>query len=205
MKNSLCYINGIKFIGDLSLQDADILAYYGSVSKSILEFGCGGSTQIFSQICKDVTSVETDQKWIDVTKKRISKIENSYSVEFKKYSNIPTDQTFDLIFVDGVDNLRRQFAIDTWKYLNIGGVMIFHDTRRFQDFQNAAWVAQLYHNEIEDIKINAKATDLNSSNITIIRKKKLEEYVNWNHSENKPMWAYGDPKYDGEILSWENV
>lgn len=205
MSNSLCYIENVKFIGDLSLQDADVLAYYANICESILEFGCGGSTQIFSQLCQDVISVETDQRWIDVTQKRISKIEKSHPVKFKKYTEIPTDKTYDLIFVDGIDHLRKQFAIDTWKYLNVGGVMIFHDTRRFEDFKNAAWVAQLYFNEIDKIEVNVKATDLNSSNMTVIKKKKLENYVNWNHSENKPLWAYGDPNYDGEILSWENV
>lgn len=205
MNASLKYINELKFIGDLSLQDADVLAQYASTSNSILEFGCGGSTQIFSQICDNVISIETDQKWIDVTQERISRIQNAHPVIFKKYFELQKDKKHDLIFVDGIDHLRKQFAIDTWTQLNIGGYMIFHDTRRFQDFQNAAWVAQLYFNEIESILVNCKASDSNSSNMTVIRKKPLENYVNWNHSEGKPAWAYGDPTYTGDILSWENV
>lgn len=205
MSNTLCYIGGIKFIGDLSLQDADLLSYYGSNSESILEFGCGGSTQIFSQICKDVTCIETDQKWVDLTQTRLSKISNANPVHFKSYSEIPSNKQFDLILVDGVDNLRKPFAIETWKYLKVGGVMMFHDTRRFDDFQTAMWITQLYFNEIDSIRVNAKASDSKSSNLTIITKKKFEGYVNWNESEGKPLWSYGDPNYDGEILSWENV
>lgn len=182
----------MKFIGDLSLEDADILSTYGKRSKRILEFGCGGSTQIFSQCHPDrLVSIETNPLWIEATARRVKKLLGT-EPEFRPYDFIPMTEEFDLIFVDGVDSLRRDFAMGTWKLLTVGGVMIFHDTRRFQDFQNAAWVAQSYFNEILTINVNSRARNNKSSNMTVIIKKEIEPYVNWNHAEGKPMHAYGD-------------
>jgi hypothetical protein len=177
----------IKFTGDLSLQDAGVLFHYANSSTDILEFGSGGSTQLFSQsTAKTIISVETDSQWITLTESRIQQLDKT-PVSFIPYTT-KFNSEFDLIFVDGIDYLRREFAIETWKYLRVGGIMIFHDTRRFGDFQNCAWVAQLYFNEISKIDINT-----NSSNITVLHKKAYEPYVNWNLTENKPQWAYGMP------------
>jgi len=202
----LTNLDKIKFIGDLSLQDADILAKFGRQSKSIIEFGSGGSTQIFSQCgCNSVTSIETDPNWINLTKKRLSQLNEASVVEFFSYTHLDKiifGKQYDLIFVDGVDHLRREFAITTWKYLQVGGVMIFHDTRRFNDFQNVAWIAQLYFNEINRIDINLAASDGISSNMTVIHKKSYEPYQNWNHTENKPLWAYGSQPNTEDIPLW---
>jgi len=182
----------MRFNGDLSLEDADVLVLYGKRAKRILEFGCGGSTQIFSQ-CKPsrLVSIETSAEWINVTARRVAKL-GGIAPEFRPYDYIPMTEEFDLIFVDGIDSLRRDFALGTWKMLSVGGVMIFHDTRRFQDFQNAAWVAQTYFNEIAFININTKARNNKSSNLTVLVKKEHEPYVNWNYEEGKPLSAYGD-------------
>tara|TARA_R110000868_G_scaffold19150_5_gene82794 strand:+ start:5624 stop:5863 length:240 start_codon:yes stop_codon:yes gene_type:complete len=76
--------------------------------------------------------------------------------------------------------------------------MVFHDTRRFADFQNAAWVAQLFYTEVKTIEVNA-----NDSNLTLIYKRKPLTYVNWNETEGKPRWAYGgEDMPEGEGL-WE--
>jgi spermidine synthase len=200
----LTNLGKFKFIGDLSLQDADVLVSYGKRSAKILEFGVGGSTQLFAQ-CKpqELFSVETDPTWVDLTKTRLDKIEDKTMPSFLTYNEFPSvTQThkFDLIFVDGVDNLRRDFAIKTWAALKDDGVMIFHDTRRHQDFQNAAWVAQLYFNELEWIDVNARASDFKSSNMTVLCKKPHEPYVNWNHAEDKPLWAYSIPGTDNPEL-----
>ena len=190
----------MKFIGDLSLEDADILSLYGKRAKRILEFGCGGSTQIFSQCKPDrLVSIETNQEWIEVTKRRVQKLGGT-EPEFRPYDFIPLTEQFDLIFVDGIDLLRRGFALGTWKTLSVGGAMIFHDTRRFQDFQNAAWVAQAYFNEVMTIMVNARARNNKSSNMTMILKKEHEPYVNWNYTEGKPLEAYGDLSENDEFF-----
>ena len=191
MNTPLEFLKNKSFIGDLSLQDADIISEYASQSKHILEFGSGGSTQLLAQwSATKIISVETNPHWIQTTKNNLMNIPFATTVEFLDYTT-QFNLQFDLIFVDGVEHLRREFAIETWKYLNAGGTMLFHDTRRFLDFQNAAWVAQLYHNEISRIYVNATASDGVSSNITVIHKKPYEDYINWNYSENKPLWAYG--------------
>lgn len=200
----LKHITGLKWIGDVSLEDADVLVGHGQRSKNILEFGSGGSTQLLAQCRPDsLISVETDPRWISVTKNRLAKINGVPAVDFRSYT-VDFDQEFDLIFVDGVDHLRREFAIQTWRYLRVGGVMLFHDTRRFQDFQNVAWVAQLYFNEISKVDVNAPATNNQTSNMSVIYKKSHEPYVNWNHTENKPAWAYGtlDSEQELCIAGW---
>ena len=197
----LVNLKNIKFIGDLSLEDADILAGYAKNCEKILEFGSGGSTQIFAQSnARSIISVETDQKWIDLTASRLAQFGTTV-VEFSSYAT-HFDKFFDLIFVDGVDSLRKDFAIKTWKLLKLNGIMLFHDTRRFRDFQNVAWISQLYFNEIKQIDVNATASNGISSNITVLHKKQYEPYVNWNKSENKPEWSYGKSD-DAEHLLWE--
>lgn len=189
----LKYLGTKGFIGDLSLEDADVLAaLITSFSNGrVLEFGAGGSTQIISQCGASlIDCVETDPNWIKLTQQRLQTLANATPVNFMGYTT-KLSGMYDVIFVDGVDNLRREFAINTWQNLSPNGVMLFHDTRRFQDFQNAAWIAQLYFNEIKKMDINAKASNDRSSNMTLIFKKPHEQYVNWNESEGKPSWAYG--------------
>lgn len=203
MKN----INGIKFIGDLSIQDVDVLIKYAKKSKSLLEFGVGGSTQIISQCSlSNLVSIETDPSWIEITRKRLHKLKTESRVHFYTYdeANSVLNANFDFIFVDGVDNLRLEFAYNTWKLLNIGGVMLFHDTRRLHDFANVMSLCQAVHNEVELIEVNAKAEDGVSSNITIVHKKKHEPYVNWNEVEGKEGWATGSIM-DSDLPFWTCV
>lgn len=193
------HLDKIRFIGDLSLEDADILAKHGMQAFSILEFGVGGSTQIFSQcLPQKFVSVDTDESWIAATEHKLQQIETKKAPEFVMYDQV-IKHTYDLIFVDGAPELRLDFAQNNWAKLNVGGVMIFHDTRRFEYFKDVAWIAQLYFNEIESIEINAKASNGKSSNMTIIKKKQSEPYVNWNYTEGKPLWAYGTQDKDKKL------
>jgi len=174
----------ISFIGDLSIKDAEILEAWGRRSQSVLEFGSGGSTQIFDQCGCKVISVETAPEWIEKTRQRVSDrvAFTDYKTEFL--------ELFDLIFVDGVDHLRRDFGIKTWQYLKIGGVMIFHDTRRVVDFENALATASKHYLEIWHIEVNARMFGV-SSNCTVLHKKESEPYVNWTVMEGKTREAYG--------------
>jgi hypothetical protein len=57
-----------KFVGDLSLQDAELLERYVTRAKAVLEFGVGGSTQIIAQSIPEgakFASIDTDPSWID--------------------------------------------------------------------------------------------------------------------------------------------
>lgn len=189
-------IRGFQFVGDLSMEDADVLAGLGKSAKRILEFGVGGSTQIFSQCRPEIlTCVETDPKWVEITQNRLALLPERTEPKFVPY-DLYTEAPYDLIFVDGAPHLRREFAINTWGWLQVGGVMVFHDTRRYADFQHAAWIAQLYYSEISRIDVNVE-----NSNLTVIHKREKLPYVNWNHTEGKPAWAYGNAEIpEGEGL-----
>jgi hypothetical protein len=191
----LTYLGDFEFVGDLSLQDADVLAKYARKSKSILEFGVGGSTQIFAQALPDcLLSLETNPEWVSLTQEKLAMIETKTDPIFCDSESIGThiqDKVFNLIFVDGVGELRLEFAMQTWNFLAPGGFMIFHDTRQQGDFVNLCNVAATNFTEIKRIDVNEPASNGVSSNTSIIHKKVKEEYVNWNYVENKPLWAYG--------------
>ena len=178
----------IEFVGDLSVQDAKTLHSLGSKSTHILEFGVGGSTQIFAQ-CRPIklVSVETDPAWVKRTSENLSKI-NSECVmpQFTPYDLFRYEGVFDLVFVDGVPDKRLDFAMRAWPILDTGGKMIFHDTRRFEYFREAAWVIQSFFNEVARVDVN-----VDGSNLTVIEKRAGLFYENWNETEGKPAWAYG--------------
>tara|TARA_B110000285_G_C14800115_1_gene457000 strand:- start:45 stop:659 length:615 start_codon:yes stop_codon:yes gene_type:complete len=184
-----------KWIGDLSLQDADVLVEYANKSSSILEFGVGGSTQLFAQCGgEELLSIDTSTGWIGLTEKRLNQFEAAREVRFCEYNDWKTIATskYDLIFVDGVEPLRLEFASESWNLLREGGIMIFHDTFRTIDIHNCTTIIQLFFNEISRIDINAAAQNGKSSNLSIIHKKESQLYEDWNYTENKPLWAYGD-------------
>lgn len=194
-------LGNIGFIGDLSAQDADILAMYATKHAHVMEFGVGGSTQIIAQCMpKTLISIDTDTGWIARTKENLALLEFKSDVTFGHYSETPvlvTDKTFGMVLVDGVDHLREDFAKFAWRFIDINGVMLFHDTRRPADFSNVAEVAKHFFNEISLIEVNARASNGKSSNITVLHKKVHEPYENWNVVEGKPAWAFGgEPNVD---------
>lgn len=200
-------LRGIKFIGDLSLQDAAILVKYARKSRSLLEFGVGGSTQILAQCTEAsrIVSIDTDENWINITKSRLSQCLVKTPVDFYTYNkknSALSGKTFDFVFVDGVDSLRKEFALESWSLLQVGGVILFHDTRREKDFGIVTDLLNKWYNEVSLVEVNAEAESGISSNITVIHKKEYVPYVNWNLSEGKDMWAYG-AVMDESIPLWE--
>lgn len=188
----------IEFVGDLSIADAKLLAQLGVESTHILEFGVGGSTQIFAQ-CQPIKlmCVDTDAGWIERTKNNLSRITSPFTApSFAPYDLFKFEGVYDLIFVDGVPDKRLDFAMRAWPILDTSGRMVFHDTRRFEYFREAAWVMQSFFNEVRCVDIN-----LNDSNLTIIEKGPARVYENWNLTEGKPMWAYGS----GDIPEGEGL
>jgi predicted O-methyltransferase YrrM len=203
----LKHLGKIGYIGDLSVQDADVLAQYAKKSKNILEFGVGGSTQIMAQ-CKPKTmiSIDTDLGWIERTKINLARIKDKTEIMFGVYAEtttLTTNLKFDLVLIDGVDHLRKDFAVFSWTLLNEGGVMLFHDTRRPADFLNAVTSAGQFVNEVRMIEVNVAASNGKSSNITILHKKKFEPYEDWNVVEGKPAWAYGGAPFTKEHEFWK--
>ena len=185
----------MKFIGDLSKQDVSVLKRCAK-GKKVLEFGCGGSTQIFSQIAGSVLSLETHKGWIKVTKEIIAELGGeSYEIRFLNHvMDFKLTEKYDVIFVDGEWGKRLEFAIKAWPYLKEDGVMLFHDTRRDKD-KNI--VSKFF---ISKIKENLSLTfNYRNSNISVIKKgveRKVNEnnydlpYENWNEVEGKEKWMY---------------
>lgn len=175
----------VKFTGDLSINDAELLEHYSRCSADILEFGVGGSTQIFAQTAKKSgLSLDTDQRWIAATQNRLKELGVTWN--FRSFAEWQPSGSYDLIFDDGNDAFRRKFAIQSFPLLRVGGYMIFHDTRRAGDVANVTSMIELYFNEIETVYFNQW-----HSNMTVVRKKANEPYVNWHAVEGKPEWMYG--------------
>jgi precorrin-6B methylase 2 len=183
----------LRYIGDISRQDAELLRHYASGAKRILEFGSGASTQVLAQCSHPdsiIASVEPDPEWIAMTQKNFDRLGISRTVRFilfkawKKAAQF--EAPFDLIFDDGVDKLRRGFAESAWPLLKVGGHMLFHDTRRIKDLKNVLSVVEAHFLEVESVQLNEA-----SSNITAVRRKAPEPWVDWNVVEGRKRWEYG--------------
>ncbi len=85
---------------------------------------------------------------------------------------------YDFIFVDGLAPLRYSFAHQLWSYLNIGGVMMFHDGKTPWMLNIISEMVKNYGLEIESIEFNH-----NNSNMIKIVKGHKKEYYNWNDLE----------------------
>lgn len=184
----------MKYVGDLSRHDAAVLEHYARGARSALEFGVGGSTQIIAQALPEGSSflsLDTDPVWIATTHENLRRLGVDHRCQLMRYEDwTPGAAQFDLVFDDGVGNLRRDFALRSFPLLAIGGALLFHDTRRQQDVRNVMAIVEMFFEEIEHIHLNERA-DGASSNITVVRKKIREPYVDWNAAEGRPAWAYG--------------
>jgi hypothetical protein len=172
------------YIGDLSSRDASLLAEAARGATSIIEFGVGGSTQIFAQtapIGTPILSLETNAAWITRTAAILEGMRLTGRVEFQPYAAWQADSgetLYDLVFDDGIDEFRLDFALRVWPRLKVGGKLIFHDTRRPRDFMNVLNFASRHYPEIDEILPNAAG-----SNLTIVTKREPRPYENWNVAE----------------------
>lgn len=185
-----------KYIGDISREDAALLERYATRARSVLEFGVGASTQVIAQAIPPqaaFVSLDTKQEWIEKTRgclKRLGVEGRCRMMAYADLSWVPGKPSFDLIFNDGSDSLRREFAMRSFPVLVPGGVMLFHDTRRTEDVRNVMAVVESFHEEVERVLLNERVGGV-SSNITVVLKKHREPYVNWNAIERRQSWAVG--------------
>ena len=201
----------LKWVGDLSLQDAHLLHHYTlNTQYNIIEFGVGGSTHIIAQTkgCnRKLISIDTSLEWIEMTNKILQRLHctDCFFVLWEQWAErvASLNLEVDLVFNDGFVGFREQFGIQAWPLLKPGGFMIYHDTRHLSVVQNITKLIDTYYNEIEEVKINEKWQEV-SSNLTVIKKKRHEPYVNWNHVENKPQWRYGHPEFGPPPESYWN-
>ena len=205
----LTHIQNIKWVGALSLEDADVLANMSKDKTKILEFGPGGSTMIFSQCINregSVVSVETKPIWVEELKNRLDLIEEKSRVDLVLYNDFfqqkIADETFDLIFVDGERTLREQFALKTWKLLKNDGAMVFHDTKRkpYIGFIMSTIASKFL--EVDSAHFNVRASNSINSNISYIKKISQIQPVNDLQSieEIRERWTFGDFAKDQYVI-----
>ena len=185
----------LKFIGDLSVQDAKIIEKYARRADRVLEFGVGGSTQIIAQSIPQTTyflSLDTAPDWIATTAQNLQRLGVRSRCSMQRYEQwTPTPgEQFDLIFNDGAPELRLEFALRCFSHLRIGGFLLFHDTRGLHHVQNVTRLIEAFHESIGRVTFN-EAVDGSASNISVVEKKVKEPYVNWNEAEGRPPWAFG--------------
>lgn len=175
------------YIGDISKQDAKLLADHAFYADRILEFGVGASTQVLRANSRgEMISVETSPEWIEKTKENFKLLGINKTVDFRDYYTFKPDGVYDLIFDDGATEFRLPFAQLVWENLAIGGYFLLHDTRTDREVKVVSELVKLYSPEIEIIFMNK-----DHSNITVIKKKDSEFYSNWNLDENKPPYMSG--------------
>jgi precorrin-6B methylase 2 len=185
----------LKFIGDLSAQDAQLIEKYATRASAVLEFGVGGSTQIIAQaIPQGVSflSLDTDPDWIRTTAQNLQRlgVRSRCSMErYESWAPAPGEH-YDLIFNDGAPDLRLEFAQRCFSHLRIGGFLLFHDTRGLHHIKNVTSVIETFHDSIGRVTFN-ESVDGVASNITVVEKKVKEPYINWNEAERRPPWAFG--------------
>lgn len=174
----------MKYIGDLSRRDVQVLAEYASHADGIVEFGVGASTQVIAEHRPQRSwfqSIDTDETWIDRTRANLDKlkIHNAPSfISWERWLGVET-LPVDLAFDDGIDHLRCEFALRIWPTLKIGGVLLVHDTRHLEHIERTIVpLIHEFHGEIDAIRFNEQG-----SNIMAVVKKVAEPYVNWNECE----------------------
>jgi predicted O-methyltransferase YrrM len=205
----------IPYIGDISKQDAALLRrltaqLHGLMGTPprILEFGMGASTQVIAHYSDaEFTSVETEPSWRERTVANLELLGIDRPVKLELYKGfmeticLKEDNHYDLIFDDGVDGYRLEFARKTWRLLKEGGLLLFHDTRRTSDIKNVCELVAEQSAYISSVSINEA-----DSNITVIRKRRPVFYENWNETEGRAPWqsGYAPMKY-GEYDQWRSA
>jgi len=174
----------ISCIGDISKNDIKLLCKYAKVSDRIIEFGSGGSTQVFAHF-KEIISLETEDIWINITKTHIESL-GLIPTKFMKWDDRKFEGIYDLVFNDGLVDLRFKFFNEVFPFVKIGGKILIHDTRGSSEYINQLCdCIKPFYNEISNISINE-----DDSNITVLTKCALMTYENWNIIEGKEQWEF---------------
>jgi predicted O-methyltransferase YrrM len=185
----------IPYIGDISEYDALLLKKMAQADdiKSILEFGCGASTQVIAAYTNaKFISIDTADEWIDKTISNINLLEIKNMPLFYKYDDFDfSTGNYDFVFNDGIDSLRNNFAYNIWSRINVAGILAFHDTRRNGDI---TMMMNFIINNIAEIE--AVFFNYNESNISLIYKGLVKPYYDWQEKEGRMKWQNGNQEPD---------
>jgi predicted O-methyltransferase YrrM len=131
--------------------------------KTVFEFGTGGSTIRYAQVCKSVTSVEDNQEWLNIVQDRVNnkKITNVnllyHYFDFDKPKDFASSnylkaydpsKKYDVVVIDGQDQSFKE-RIECFKYveptIKEGGMIVVDDWWRY--------VELLHSNKAKSIKV----------------------------------------------------
>jgi predicted O-methyltransferase YrrM len=164
-------------VGELGRHDIQVLADLARTSTRILEFGCGGSTLLFAQFAHHMArliSVDTEPSWMDKTEEKL-KLLGADRVRFLEYDgwehSVGHWPWFDLVFVDGLESKRLEFAETAWRMLQPGGTMAWHDGRWPQIVSMALTLVGRHFQQVDTVQLGV----LRSNVLTIRKKVELPE------------------------------
>jgi predicted O-methyltransferase YrrM len=192
----------LRYVGDLSREDADLLARLAREADRILEYGVGASTQIFAQAATprtEILSLDTEDHWIDRTRVLLDELVSGHGVRLRRFQRLTVlddlaNGSFDLVFDDGHEDLRLEFGLVSWRLLGTGGKFVLHDTRRRGDMGNVLLLAARFFREIERIDLNP-----GGSSLSILHKCPRKPYFDWNKQEDRAAWEMGEEDLDTTI------
>ena len=192
----------LRYVGDLSREDADLLARLAGEANRILEYGVGASTQVFAQAANpqtEILSLDTEGYWIDRTRVLLDELVPGHGVRLRRFERLTelddlADGSFDLVFDDGHEDLRLEFGLASWRLLRTGGKLVLHDTRRRGDVDNVLFLAARFFREIERIDLNPRG-----SSLSILHKCARKPHFDWNKQEDREAWEMGEEDLDATI------
>lgn len=171
--------------GDISRKDAIVL-HELCRDASVVEFGAGGSTILLSQWAKNLVTYDTDETWLNRTRRRVLAIAEKCPTTFIHEPNIPNDiPECDVLFVDGYGNHRNGWM----KHFPRCKVMICHDSLgdtgghgpTVYNVMNTLFADM---NLVQQLK-RAEFHYLDSNMVVVWRREVPISFVNWNSEPNR--------------------
>jgi hypothetical protein len=172
--------------GDLSRNDVVVL-HELCQGGSVVEFGMGGSTLLISRIANSLTSYDTNQEWLDRTRKRLMAItDKTCEPDLHLISDTPSSiPECDVLFIDGLGDIRWEWM----RHFRAAKVLVCHDSlgdtggngptvynmmgELFRSMENVELLDRAYYHYKD------------SNMVVVFRRDKPIKYVNWNAVETE--------------------
>lgn len=126
------------FVPWMTYDAINFLKNYVKKDHQIFEFGCGASTLFFAENSAFVTSIETNEKWLQIVKSFLAeKNLNNFAItlmtdgitneSYETYAK-NCNKKFDIIIIDSIK--RFDCALNVIEALNENGIIILDDSER---------------------------------------------------------------------------
>ncbi len=144
--------------------------------KSVLEFGCGGSTVILSQYAKNIVSLETHSMWSSEIAEFLKSEKIDNVTIHNKRSNISDYNKFDFIFIDSYRETRGsalQLVLDEG-ICHDKTLIFFHDWKKYYHEVNPILSSGLVE-LVDTVNVHWPPSDSGKPNVAhlgVLRKKK---------------------------------